>query len=268
LDNGEFDEALHVAENAVAKGQFDEAELLKLNELRQKVAVAFFKQKHYENFCELAILSELDPREVLAMFDVLLPFPSGFQPRMMSACGTDDDFSTAFVEMRIFLENYLRKVRELRWAKEFARDIDAVLLRLMSEQKVFLNPEDMAMNFRCSFVDCCEWMRANDRRKFLISIAFCFGDCETALVLSRELSQSEKILLDWINFLLKVGQDGGVIDGLKECPIKLNHSKVVESLRCDQSTLIRYLEEIKSLQVTLIVSRKPVQQIRLCICIT
>lgn len=50
-----------------------------------------------------------------------------------------------------------------------------------------LDDEDMLLNFHCTFDDCCDWMRSNKRLKFLISIAFCLGDYDNALTISREL---------------------------------------------------------------------------------
>lgn len=63
-------------------------------------------------------------------------------------------------------------------------------------------------------------------------------------------SESEETLLGWVDFLFRILQDG-VIDALKRCSIKLNHSKVVQKLQHDQRTLIKYLEEIKPFQVSL-----------------
>nr|CDQ00934.1 Bm10998, isoform a [Brugia malayi] len=209
-DNGELDEALRFAENAVSNGQYDEDEILKFNELKQKVALVLFKREEFEKFYEVAVSSELDPRA----------------------------------------------------------DIDTVLLRLISLRKDELGAEDMLLNFHCTFDDCNEWMRKHKRRKFLITIAFCLSNFDKALAISRELYDenlwddgivrlclqffprfySEQTILGWVEFLLKIRQDDA-ISGLKRSSIELDHWKIVRILQQDRSTLIKYLEGIKSLQI-------------------
>uniref|UniRef100_A0A1I8E8I4 CNH domain-containing protein n=2 Tax=Wuchereria bancrofti TaxID=6293 RepID=A0A1I8E8I4_WUCBA len=273
-DSGELDEALQFAENALSSGQCDEDEILKFNELKQKVALVLFKREEFEKFYEVAVSSELDPRVVLISFAFLLPFPSGFRSELSKeSTGTsektfDDFVAEGSIELISFLEHYLRRIRKLHWTAEFRRDIDTVLLRLISLQKDKLGAEDMLLNLHCTFDDCNEWMRKHKRRKFLITIAFCLSDFDRALAVSRELYDenlwddgivrlclqffprfySEQTILGWVEFLLKVRQDD-VIDGLKRCSVELDHSKIVRILQQERSTLIKYLEGIKSLQI-------------------
>ncbi|KAK6110411.1 CNH domain family protein [Brugia pahangi] len=273
-DNGELDEALRFAENAVSNGQYDEDEILKFNELKQKVALVLFKREEFEKFYEVAVSSELDPRAVLISFAFLLPFPSGFQSELSKESTetlekTFDDFvAEGSIELISFLEHYLRRIRKLHWTAGFRRDIDTVLLRLISLRKDELGAEDMLLNFHCTFDDCNEWMRKHKRRKFLITIAFCLSNFDKALAISRELYDenlwddgivrlclqffprfySEQTILGWVEFLLKIHQDDA-ISGLKRCSIELDHSKIVRILQQDRSTLIKYLEGIKPLQI-------------------
>ncbi|KAL3982137.1 CNH domain family protein [Acanthocheilonema viteae] len=273
IDSGELNEALRFAENAISNGQYDEAKILKFNELKQKVALVLFKREEFEKFYELAVLSELDPRVVLVSFKFLLPFPSGFRSKPSKETTklskeTFDDFVTEkSVQLITFLEHYLRAIRKLHWTAGFRRDIDAILLRLISLRQDALDAEDMSLNLHCTFDDCNEWMRKHKRRKFLISIAFCLSDFDNALAISRELYDenllddeiaklclqlfpsfhSEQTALSWVGFLLKVRQVD-VIDGLKRCSVKLDHSKIIQILQQERSALIKYLEGIKSLQ--------------------
>ncbi|VDP12554.1 unnamed protein product [Onchocerca flexuosa] len=287
-DSGELDEALRLAENVVSNGQYDEAEILKFNKLRQKVALVLFKRGEFEKFLELAVLSELDPRTVLISFRFLLPFPSGFRSELTKEAtesseeSFDGSVAKESIQLTTFLEHYLRTIRKLHWVAGFFRiskilvsifepnahkDIDAMLLRLISLRQDALDAKDMSLNLHCTFDDCNEWMRKHKRRKFLITVAFCLLDYNNALTVSRELYNenlwddgiaelclqffprfdSEQMILEWVEFLLRTHQND-IIDGLKRCPVKLDHSKIVRILQQDRSTLIKYLEEIKSLQ--------------------
>ncbi|VDK61534.1 unnamed protein product [Onchocerca ochengi] len=272
-ENGELDEALRLAENVVSNGQYDEAEILKFNELRQKVALTLFKREEFEKFLELAVLSELDPRTVLISFTFLLPFPSGFRSELTKEATEsskdpfDDSVAKESVQLTTFLEHYLRTIRKLHWVAGFCRDIDAMLLRLISLRQDALDAKDMSLNLHCTFDDCSEWMRKHKRRKFLITVAFCLLDYNNALIVSRELYNenlwddgiaelclqffprfdSEQTILEWVEFLLRTHQND-IIDSLKRCTVKLDHSKIVRVLQQDRIALIKYLEEIKSLQ--------------------
>uniref|UniRef100_A0A1I7VVS2 CNH domain-containing protein n=1 Tax=Loa loa TaxID=7209 RepID=A0A1I7VVS2_LOALO len=272
-DSGELDEALRFAENAVSNGQYDEAEILKFNELKQKVALMLFKREEFEKFYGLAVLSELDPRAVLISFEFLLPFPSGFRSELSkeitesSKEASDDCVMEGSVQLITFLEHYLRTTRKFHWTAGFRRDIDALLLRLISLRQDALDAEDMSLNLHCTFDDCNEWMRKHKHRKFLITIAFCLLDFDNALAISQELYNenlwddgiaklclqffprfnSERTILGWVEFLLEVRQDD-VIDGLRRCPVKLDHRKIVRILQRKRNTLIKYLEGITSLQ--------------------
>ncbi|CAG9541118.1 unnamed protein product [Cercopithifilaria johnstoni] len=273
VDNGELDEALRFAENAISTGQYDEAEILKFNELKQKVALVHFKRDEFEKFYELAVLSELDPRAVLISFRFLLPFPSGFRSEPSKEASKlskevfGDFVAERSVQLTTFLEHYLRTIRKLHWTVGFCRDIDAILLRLISLRQDALDAEDMSLNLHCTLDDCNKWMREHNCRKFLITVAFCLLDFDNALAISRELYNenlwddgiaklclqffpsfhSEQTILGWVEFLLKVRQDD-VIDALRRCSVKLDHSKVMQILQQERNTLIKYLEGIKSLE--------------------
>lgn len=67
------------------------------------------------------------------------------------------------------------------------QDIDAILLRLISLRQDALDAEDMSLDLHCTFDDCNEWMREHERRKFLVTVAFCLLDFDHALEISREL---------------------------------------------------------------------------------
>ncbi|KAM3726316.1 Transforming growth factor-beta receptor-associated protein [Dirofilaria immitis] len=272
-DNGELDDALRFAENVLSNRQHDEAEILKFNGLRQKVALVLFKREEFEKFFELAVLSELDPRTVLISLRFLLPFPSGFRSELSKVATQssketfDDSVAEESIQFTIFLEHYLRTIRKLHWTIGFCRDIDAILLRLISLRQDALGAEDMSLDLRCTFDDCNEWMRKHKRRKFLVTVALCLLDYNNALVISRELYNenlwddeiaelclhffprfhSEQTILSWLEFLLRVRRND-VIEGLKKCSVKLDHSKIVRILQQDRKTLIKYLEGIKSLQ--------------------
>uniref|UniRef100_A0A915Q1Z9 CNH domain-containing protein n=1 Tax=Setaria digitata TaxID=48799 RepID=A0A915Q1Z9_9BILA len=275
LSSGKFDEALRLAENAVANSQYDEAEILKINMLRQKVALVLFKRKEFEKFHELAVMSQLDPREAInsRLSSKILLFLMEFRSEQTEkAAGSsegsfDDSFAGGSIQLTTFLENYLRTIRKFNWTAGFRRDIDAILLRLIALRQDVLDAEDMSLDLQCTFEDCDRWMRDHMRRKFLITVAFCLLDYDNALLISWELYNenlwddsigelclrvfprfdSEQTILGWVEFLVKVDQDK-VIEGLKRCSVKLNHSKIVRILQQKRSILIRYLEEIKYLQ--------------------
>ncbi|VDN01218.1 unnamed protein product [Thelazia callipaeda] len=266
-NSGELDDALKLAENSILSLQHNEAAIVKYNNLRQKLALAFFKRGDFEKFHELAITSELDPREVLNLFEFLLPFPSGFQSMLISENPFEYCYTTESVDNLTYLELYLREVRQLHWTIEFRRDIDALLLRLMALRKDALDADDMTLNLFCGFNDCNVWMRDHKRRKFLLHIAFCVGDYDNALAISRELYDDnlwdddifriclqsfsrfykEQTIIAWIEFLIEI-QHGSVIECLKNCSVELNHSKVIRILQKNRGLLMSYLEEMKELE--------------------
>lgn len=263
---GRIEECLQLAEDALSDGFYDEANYLMLNTIRQKAALKYFFEKRFVECAKLAKLSEMDPRELIGYCEDLLPLPSGFRKTAESS-RTIRAKDTSAPEYFRFLEELLLVTRDEPWAKDFRRDVDAVLVRLIAFRETTFDASRIP-NLSCSLGDCELWLRQKGYHSFLLHFAFSCGELQSAYDISRDLHDNsllnsdlqtlclenlsrvtdEKLLLNAVSFLLKF-DPSGTVNSLSSEVLEKYSRKIVALLEPYRMQLIWCLEKIKHLQV-------------------
>uniref|UniRef100_F1KSH9 Transforming growth factor-beta receptor-associated protein 1 n=1 Tax=Ascaris suum TaxID=6253 RepID=F1KSH9_ASCSU len=261
-----IDDALKLAEESVLSASYDEAEILRLNRLKQKAALIYFRDEQFEKCSDMATSAEIDPRELIFHYGhlefPLVPFQvSDFN---IAAVGDVDTTSERHLD---FLQKYLLRVRNLHWTRAYKRDLDTALVCLLSRNDGFLEEKSLS-DLSCSLHDCKEWMRARNCLRFYVSVAFECDNTQDAFETCRELSDVRrfdadlhqlclrnfnrimdvKILLGSLEFLLRFDA-ASTVRALESLPIQVDPREIVKYLEPYRDELIFYLQRMRQLQI-------------------
>uniref|UniRef100_A0A183UTL9 Transforming growth factor-beta receptor-associated protein 1 n=1 Tax=Toxocara canis TaxID=6265 RepID=A0A183UTL9_TOXCA len=266
LAQNSVERALKLAEQSVLSASYDEEEILKMNRLKQKAALIYFRDEVFEECSDLAISCEMDPRELMfhyAHFEFPIP-PFQVSDFNVDTVGEVDTTSAKHLD---FLEEHLLRVRDLHWSKPYKQDLDTALVCLLSRRGNFLE-ENSVPQLLCSLDECKRWMCDRDRVPFYVSLALECGNVQDAFGTCRQLLNEgrlganlhrlclknfskitdPKTVLDSLEFLLQVGA-ASTVRSLENLSIEVDPVEVVKHLEPYRDQLIFYLERMKPLQM-------------------
>ncbi|VDK51940.1 unnamed protein product [Anisakis simplex] len=252
------DEALKFAEQSVLEASYDEAEILIL------IHYAHLELPSFGGICNL----DSDCTAI----------------KLRDESRTKPSDSMEYLN---FLLQYLSEIRKLYWTKAYRKDLDNVLVCLLSVKhdndtdsdngKIMPPAQQMPAQLECSLNDCKEWLMKRNSFLFFVLLAFHLDDFKEAFGTCRELFRESKLttrLHELCMENLSKG-DGALLFRVKDAKILLDALQFliefdprtsVESLKniqyvdYDRVEVMKYLEPYPNELILFLEQKKPCWQ--------